>query len=126
MRVAAIYDIHANLPAVEAVLRDSRTTEVDLVVVGGDVVPGPMPRETMACWLDLNIPVQFIHGNGEAAVLAEMTGGESNVPEQFREAVRWNAQQLDSEHERLLASWPKTLHVDIPRLGEVLFAMPHH
>jgi len=64
---------------------------VDLVVVGGDVVPGPMPRETLTCLLDLNIPVQFIQGNGEAAVLAEMTGSESNVPEQFREAVRWNA-----------------------------------
>jgi hypothetical protein len=71
--------------------------------------------------LGLNIPVQFIHGNGEAAVLAEMTGSESNVPEQFREAVRWNPQQLDSERQRLLAGWPKTLHVDIPRLGEVLF-----
>jgi predicted phosphodiesterase len=121
MRVAAIYDIHGNLPALEAVLRDIRTAEVDLVVVGGDVVPGPMPRETLACLLDLNIPVQFIHGNGEAAVLAEMSGSESNVPEQFREGVRWNAQQLHSEHERLLASWPKTLHVDIPRVGEVLF-----
>ncbi len=48
MRVAALYDIHANLPALEAVLRDVRDEEVDHVVVGGDVVPGPMPRETLA------------------------------------------------------------------------------
>ena len=43
MRVAAIYDIHANLPALEAVIREIRQAEVDQIVVGGDVLPGPMP-----------------------------------------------------------------------------------
>ena len=43
MRVAALYDIHGNLPALEAVLRDVTAAGVDAVVVGGDVVPGPMP-----------------------------------------------------------------------------------
>ena len=38
MRIAALYDIHANLPALEAVLRDVRDANVDQVVVGGDVV----------------------------------------------------------------------------------------
>lgn len=121
MRVAAIYDIHGNLPALEAVLEDIRHAEVDLVVVGGDVVPGPMPRETLACLRDLNVPVQLIQGNGEVAVLAEMAGKDSTVPEQFREVVRWNAQQLHPEHERLLGSWSKTLRVEIPGVGEVLF-----
>ena len=65
MRVAALYDIHANFPALEAVLQDIRRAEVDRIVVGGDVLPGPMPRETIACLLDLDIPVQFIQGNGE-------------------------------------------------------------
>jgi hypothetical protein len=55
MRVAAIYDIHGNLPALEAVLQEVRLAEVGLIVVGGDVVPGPMPRETLACLLDLDI-----------------------------------------------------------------------
>ena len=64
-RVAAIYDIHANLPALEAVLQEVRRAQVDHVVIGGDVLPGPMPRETLACLLDLDIPVQFIHGNGD-------------------------------------------------------------
>ncbi|MCI0698042.1 metallophosphoesterase family protein [candidate division KSB1 bacterium] len=122
MRVAAIYDIHGNLPALEAVLQDIRQTEVDHVVVGGDVVPGPMPRETLACLLDLDIPVQFIQGNGEREGLAQMAGTETGaVPEQFRGIVRWAAQQLHPEHERLLASWPKTLWVEIRGLGEVLF-----
>ena len=122
MRVAAIYDIHGNLPALEAVLQEIRQAEVDQIVVGGDVLPGPMPCETLARLENLDIPVQFIQGNGEAAVLAQMAGKDTDaVPEQAREAVRWVAQQLDSEHERFLDSWPKTLRVDVPRLGEVLF-----
>ena len=122
MRVAAIYDIHANLPALEAVLQDIRQAEVDHVVVGGDVLPGPMPRETLACLAGLDMPVQFIRGNGDRVVLAQMAGTESSeVPEQFREIVRWGARQLHPEDEQLLASWPQTLRVDIRGLGEVLF-----
>jgi putative phosphoesterase len=122
MRVAALYDIHGNLPALEAVLDDVRRAEVDRVVVGGDVLPGPMPRETLACLADLDVPVQLIQGNGDRVVLAQMAGTESaEVPEQFRDVIRWTAQQLRPEHERVLAGWPKTLRVDIRELGEVLF-----
>ena len=70
MRVAALYDIHGNLPALEAVLEEIRRADVDRVVVGGDVVPGPLSREVLARLLSLEIPVQFIQGNGEVAVLA--------------------------------------------------------
>jgi putative phosphoesterase len=121
MRVAALYDIHGNLPALEAVLDIILQAEVDLVVVGGDVVPGPMPLETLRCLLSLPIPVQFIQGNGEAAVLAEIAGRDSSVPEQFREVIRHSAQQVQPEYEQLLASWPKTLRIEIGGLGEVLF-----
>jgi putative phosphoesterase len=117
MRVAALYDIHGNLPALEAVLHDIRQADVDHVVVGGDVLPGPMPRETLACLLDLDIPIQFIRGNGDREVIAP-TGA---VPEPYREVIRWNAEQLRPEDERLLASWPLTLRVQIGGLGEVLF-----
>jgi Icc-related predicted phosphoesterase len=62
MRVAAIYDIHGNLPALKAVLQKIQLAEAELIVVGGDVVPGPMPRETLACLLSLDIPIHFIQG----------------------------------------------------------------
>jgi putative phosphoesterase len=122
MRVAAIYDIHGNLPALEAVLHDIRQSKVELVVVGGDIVPGPMPRETLARLLDFDIPVRFIQGNGEIDALAEMAGtGAIRVPEQFREVVRWSAQQLYPEYELLLAGWPKTIRVELGGSGNVLF-----
>jgi len=126
VRVAALYDIHGNLPALEAVVQQVREAHVDHVVVGGDVLPGPMSGETLACLLQLDMPVQFILGNGEVAVLAEKSGTEAphwyrTIPESARNVVRWQANQLSPEHERLLASWPKTLRVTIPGPGDVLF-----
>src|SRR5262249_20108283 len=56
------------------------------------------------------------------AVLAQMAGRDPGaLPEQAREAVGWTAQQLDPEYERLLASWPRTLRLEVPQFGEVLF-----
>ncbi len=122
MRVAAIYDIHGNLPALEAVLQEVRRAEVEIIVVGGDVVPGPMPRETLECLLNLDIPVQFIQGNCEIDALAEMTGtGAVRFPEQVREIMRWSAQQIFPEYEQLVAGWTKTLRIEIGGLGAVLF-----
>lgn len=121
MRVAALYDIHGNLPALEAVLEDVRLAEVDRVVVGGDVMPGPMPKDVLRRLLRLDAPVQFIQGNGEVAVLAERAGRPSGVPERFRDVVQWGGRQLDPEDEALIATWPKTLSLSIDDLGRVLF-----
>jgi Icc-related predicted phosphoesterase len=122
MRVAAIYDIHGNLPALEAVLQEIRQMRVDLVVVGGDVVRGPMRRECLSCLLDFEIPTQFIQGNGEVAVLAHSAGANpGSLPEQARQAVRWSAEQLSPEFQSLIASWRKTLRLDLHGLGDVLF-----
>ncbi|MEE8147053.1 MAG: metallophosphoesterase family protein [Longimicrobiales bacterium] len=122
MRVAALYDIHGNLPALEAVLHDVQQAGVDQVVVGGDVVPGPMSRETVAALLNLDIPAHFIRGNGEHEVLAMLAGVDTGrVPEQFREMIRWVGHELTSEQARLLGDWPQTFRLPIPGLGDVLF-----
>jgi putative phosphoesterase len=122
MRVAAIYDIHGNLPALEAVLQDIRQADVDHIVVGGDVFPGPMPRETLECLLNLDTSKQFIQGNGDREVLALMQDIETGaVPEAYRAVMRWNAQQLHHEDQLLIGAWPKTTRVEIDGLGEVLF-----
>lgn len=122
MRIAALYDIHGNLPALEAVLADARRAGVDLVVVGGDVVPGPMAREALEHILALDVPVRCLRGNGEREVLARRAGIETgNVPAPFREVVRWSAEQLEAGHESVLASWPPTLRFEVPQIGSVLF-----
>jgi predicted phosphodiesterase len=133
MRVGAIYDIHGNLPALEAVLEDIRHAGVDRIVVGGDVVPGPMPRETLARLLDLDLPTHFIYGNGELAILAQMTAAQTGSitywgttsgarpPESIVEIYRWTAAQVQREFEPVLAHWPKTLQLEIDGLGRVLF-----
>ena len=133
MRVAGLYDIHGNLPALEAVLEDVRRAGVDQVVVGGDVVPGPMPRETLERLLSLDLPVQFIHGNCELSVLAQMAARDGGpvtywgttsgrpLPEADRIVMRWTADQMWPEYQPVLASWPKTLRLEIEGLGDVLF-----
>ena len=39
-KVAALYDVHGNLPALEAVLAEVEREEPDLVVFGGDLAAG--------------------------------------------------------------------------------------
>ena len=122
MRVAALYDIHGNLPALEAVLDEVRHAGAHRVVVGGDVLPGPMPSETIALLRDLDLPVQFIQGNGDREVVGWRRGHESSViPESYRETMRWVARQLHPDEETLLAAWPATVTVQVDGLGEVLF-----
>jgi predicted phosphodiesterase len=125
MRVAAIYDIHANLPALVAVLQEIRRAQVDRVVVGGDVLPGPMPLETLARLGEMDLPVHFLLGNGDREVLARMTGTETDwyrtAPEPWRAPIEWTAEQLRPAHRQLLARWSATCRLTVSGLGEVLF-----
>lgn len=132
MRVAALYDIHGNLPALEAVLEEVRQADVDQIVVGGDVVPGPMPRATLERLLDLDRPTHFLHGNGELAILAQMAGERTGSvtywgttsgarpAESLVEVFRWTAAEL-RPFEPVLAQWPRTVQLEIDGLGPVLF-----
>jgi len=138
MRIAALYDIHANLPALDAVLAELRREHVDEIVVGGDVLPGPMPCETLALLSSLQAPVTFIHGNGELAVLAQIEAADpSSVtywgttsgdppPESVKDTFRWTAAQISSGCGPL-PRWPRTYRRTIDGIGEVLFchATPH-
>jgi predicted phosphodiesterase len=122
MKVAALYDIHGNRFALEAALREVRDARVDLVVIGGDVLPGPMPRETLACLMALEIPVRFISGNGERIVATCVAGGDiTEVPEVHREVIEWTARQLSTDYGQTIAGWPLTYDLDIPDLGHTLF-----
>ena len=122
MAIAAIYDIHGNLPALDAVLAEVEGAGVEEIVVGGDVIPGPMPRESLARLRALTTPVRFIHGNGEREVLALRAGTESTtIPAAFREVMRWVAEQLEPDDVLELGRWPSTIRSAVPGLGTVLF-----
>jgi putative phosphoesterase len=122
MPIAAIYDIHGNLPALEAVLEEIRLANVSEIVVGGDVMPGPMQQEVLARLTTLDIPVRFIRGNGEVGVLALRAGADpAALPAQARVPMQWSANQLGPDDERRLAGWPMTLRMKIDGVGTVLF-----
>lgn len=122
MKIAALYDIHGNLPALEVVLQEIDTLNVDQIIVGGDVILGPMSRECLDTLLSFPIPTQFILGNCEVAVLAAMDGKAlGKLPAPVLENIRWTADQLLPMHQALLAQWPKTLHIEIEGFGKVLF-----
>lgn len=122
MRIAAIYDIHGNLPALEAVLNEIHSEEVDQIVVGGDVIAGPMPVETLALLQGLSIPIDFIHGNAESEVLRYMAGEEIGaLSARAEEIAPWIAEQLTAEHKAFLASWQMTLQLEREGGERVLF-----
>jgi putative phosphoesterase len=121
MRVAALFDIHGNIPALDAVLEEVSRARVDCVVVGGDVIPGPMPREALTRLSELDLPVHYIFGNCEVAVLEEMAGKVSKTPERYRASLQWTGQQIGDAHREWIASWPKTFSLRVDGLGNVLF-----
>jgi putative phosphoesterase len=103
VRVAALYDIHGNLSALEAVLAELEAVEPDLVVVGGDSVAGPLPRETLEELLALDERARFVRGNADRA------------PGEFASAA------LTPEQGDFLAGLPLTVSLDVDGLGPALF-----
>ena len=109
MRVAALFDVHGNLPALEAVLAEPDVAAADLVLSGGDVVAGPFPAEAIALLRDLGERLVAVRGNGEREVLAAAT-----------EEARWCAERLTRDQRKWLASLPATASVRVQALGDVL------
>jgi diadenosine tetraphosphatase ApaH/serine/threonine PP2A family protein phosphatase len=63
--LGVLYDIHGNLPALEAVLAEADELGVDRWLLGGDYgTPSPWPLETLDCLKQLE-PATWIRGNGE-------------------------------------------------------------
>ena len=63
--LAVLYDIHANLPALDAVVADARSKGAERFFLGGDFAGfGPFPHETLALLRSLE-NTAWIRGNGE-------------------------------------------------------------
>ena len=104
MRVAALYDVHGNLPALEAVLAEVGREGVDAIVCGGDVCAGPLPQECLDALRALD--AVFVRGNGDRAL------------------ADWPASRLREDDRAFLAGLPLTASLDVDGLGRTLFATP--
>jgi putative phosphoesterase len=114
-RVAVLSDVHANVPALEAVLAHAEEQRADLVVFCGDLTWGPQPARTIELVRTLGDRAVFLRGNAERAVVAMAAGTRS--PETSRD--RWMVAQHDDEAVRFLASFAFSAIVEVDGLGPV-------
>src|SRR3954454_18269340 len=75
MRIATLCDIHGNLPALEAVLAEVELLDVDMIVVGGDVVPGPFMAEAVDRPRPLGARARIRMGNRDREVVESFDAG---------------------------------------------------
>jgi predicted phosphodiesterase len=121
--VAALYDIHGNLPALDAVLAELAADPPDAVVIGGDVAAGPMPVEVLARLRDLPWPVHFLRGNADRFVVM---GYDGTIPPRLLEhplyrADAWTATFISRADRDWLEALPPLLRLPVDGHGEVLF-----
>jgi predicted phosphodiesterase len=112
VRVLALYDIHGNIDALDAVLADPRAADPDVVVVGGDAVPGPFARATLARLDALSVPMRWIRGNGEREV-AEAVGGSAPADDDLAaRTAALTATEIGDDRARALGELPLTVELD--------------
>ena len=101
MRVAALCDVHGNLPALEAVLAEIASLDVDRIVSGGDLIMGPFSRECVGR-LQL-LDAVFVRGNAERT--------PEGVPEDYLAQAEWVMDQLGEETLAWLRALPHAVSV---------------
>ncbi len=116
MNILALYDIHGNLDALEAVLADPRAADPDAIVVGGDVAPGAFVKECLSLLRGQDLPVHWVRGNGEREVAEAAASGvqaEQVSPDDFaRFTAALTAAALGPELSAWLGTLPTTVELD--------------
>ena len=120
MRVAALYDIHGNVSALEAVLDDVASDDVDAIVFGGDVAWGPHPRETVERLMSLDDHAVFIRGNADREV-AQRLDESAGLDPVVAEITVWCADRLADGQRRWVGGQPLTTTLDVDGVGDTLF-----
>jgi putative phosphoesterase len=115
LRVAALYDVHAVLTPLEAVLAEVEREGVDAIVLGGDLVAGPQPEETLALLRALPGAVHWIRGNHE-----RLLGDHDALVADNWPLATWAAAQHTDEERDFLLGLPEAVELELP-LGRVLF-----
>jgi predicted phosphodiesterase len=110
VNVLALYDIHGNIDALEAVLADPRAAGADVVVVGGDAVPGAFAQATLDRLAQLN--PRWLRGNGEREVAEAIDGPEPAPDDLTRVTAKLTLDELGAEAAGPLKDLPLTLEID--------------
>lgn len=118
MRVAALYDIHGNIDALDAVLADVEAQKIDLIVVGGDIAWGAFPAKTVARVQSLEQRALILRGNADREVADPLAADD---PTWIDEMNSWCNAQLTASQKAFLADLPLTQTVQTQSLDEVLF-----
>src|SRR5919108_5314346 len=122
MRVAALYDVHGNLPALDAVLADADAAGADVLLVGGDVGSGPMFIETLERLRGLAPRARFIRGNGERELVAAFDDPAAAADDDlWRRRTAWDAARMTPGQRDAIAAWPEQLVLEVDVLGSVRF-----
>jgi len=111
MKILALYDIHGNIDALEAVLTDPRAGHPDAVVIGGDAVPGPRALATLDRLRAITGSVEWVGGNGEREV-AQAAGGEPAAEDMAVRTAAITAREIGERQSRALADLPLTVELD--------------
>lgn len=119
MRVAGLFDIHGNLPALEAVLTELESEDLDAIVVGGDVASGPMPAETLALLRGQPVPLRFVRGNADRVL--DFVGSPGGDLELWKRSRVWVAERLGEDELVFLAGLPLDVVAEVDGLGRVRF-----
>ena len=122
-RVAALYDVHGNLPALDAVLAEVERADPDLIVVGGDLAAGPMPVESIERVLAVGRPVRAVRGNADRELVEAFDAGlrPDDAEGLLERGTRWAAARLSRAQRDALAAFEPVVRVEIPGLGSTLF-----
>jgi predicted phosphodiesterase len=105
MRYLVLSDIHANMDALEAVLRASAIQKYDRVLVLGDLVGyGPDPNAVIER-IRLLGPAGIVRGNHDKAAAGVADTEDFNAV--ARDAAEWTARTLTPENRRYLADLPR-------------------
>ena len=110
VNVLALYDIHGNIDALEAVLADPRADGADVVLVGGDVVPGPFVRATLDRLSSLE--TRWVRGNGEREVAEAIDLPEPSPDDPARFTAKLTLDEIGAEAARPLGDLPLTVEID--------------
>jgi putative phosphoesterase len=126
VRVAAISDIHGNMPAFDAVLSDIEKEHVDIIIGGGDFASGPMPWQVLDRLSGLGDAARLIRGNADRELVADFDSprpreSASHGEDPWQRRAIWSAAQISPDQRNFLAGLPSELRVDIDGLGQTLF-----